>query len=210
MEYLINDAARRHGHIRVREARSCVVADEALITEIRNTRSLAKLQLTQIAPTVLTSPLELRHVLERLRAAGLSPVAEESSGTIVVEKDQEHRAEAGPDRAVRLRTRLPPAELARRLTDDPNGDPATPVSATVHQLARLNPRLAEAELMLLSHAVDNRDDVLIAYRDKNGSHTIRQIRPNQVYGRWLDSFCYLRGADREFTVANIESVAPAH
>jgi hypothetical protein len=30
-----------------------------------------------------------------------------------------------------------------------------------------------------------------------------------VYGRWLDSFCHLRGADREFTIANIESVAPA-
>ena len=28
-------------------------------------------------------------------------------------------------------------------------------------------------------------------------------------GRWLDSFCYLRDADREFTIANSESVASA-
>lgn len=209
VEYLINDAARRHGHIRVRETRSCVVADKALIIEIRNTRSLAKLRLTQVAPTVLASPFELEYVLERLRAAGLSPVAEESSGTTLVEKDQEHRAEGGPGHAERRRTRIPASALARQLTNDPNGDHATPVSGTVDVLAQLNPRLGEAELMLLSHAVDNRDDILIAYRDKNGSHTVRQIRPNQVFGRWLDSFCYLRGADREFTVANIESVAPA-
>ena len=51
----------------------------------------------------------------------------------------------------------------------------------------LNPQLDDAELALLSHAVDNHDDVLISYRDKNGSHSIRQIRPGRIYGRWLDS-----------------------
>lgn len=209
LAYQINDAARRHGHVRVRATRSCVVADEALIAEILHTRSLAKLRLVQVAPTVLASPLELEHVLERLRAAGLSPVAEESSGTTVVEKRREHRAEGGPGLGARPRKRVSAADLARRLTNDPNGDHGMPASDTVDQLARLNPRLAAAELMLLSHAVDNHDDVLIAYRDKNGSHTVREIRPNQIHDRWLDTFCYLRGADREFTIANIESVAPA-
>jgi predicted DNA-binding transcriptional regulator YafY len=121
LDYLITDAARRHGHVRVRATRSCVIADEALVTEILNTRSLAKLG-----------------------------------------------------------------------------------------LAQLNPRLDDAELALLSHAVDNHDDVLTAYRDKNGSHSIRQIRPERIQGRWLESYCHLRGADREFTIANIESVDPAH
>jgi hypothetical protein len=210
LEYLITDAARRHGHVRVRPARSCVVADEALVTEILNTRSLAKLQLTRVAPTVLSSPFELDHVLERLRVAGLSPVAEDPAGATLVENRQQHRAESNPTTTERPRSRLPVAELAARLASDPNGEHATPASDTFDLLAQLNPHLDDAELTLLSHAVDNNDDVLIAYHDKNGSHTIRQIRPNQIYGRWLDSYCYLRNADREVTIANIDSVAPAH
>ncbi|MGH3935744.1 MAG: helicase-associated domain-containing protein, partial [Pseudonocardiaceae bacterium] len=40
LEYLITDASRRHGKVRVRGMRSCVIADDALITEILHTRSL--------------------------------------------------------------------------------------------------------------------------------------------------------------------------
>lgn len=61
---------------------------------------------------------------------------------------------------------------------------------------------------LLSDAVDHQHDVVITYRDRNGSRTVRAIRPNQVYGRWLDSWCHLRNGQRDFTVANIESVSP--
>ncbi len=209
LEYLITDAARKHGHVRVRQTRSCVVADEALVTEILNTRSLAKLQLTWLAPTVLSSPFERNHVLERLRAAGLSPVAEDPSGNTLVENREEHRAEGGAVTARQPRSRLTAAELAARLTANPNGERGTATSDTFDVISRLNPHLDDAELTLLSHAVDNGDDVLIAYHDKNGSHTVRQIRPNQIFGRWLDSFCYLRNADREFSIANIDSVAPA-
>lgn len=207
LEYLVNDAARRHGQVRVRETRSVVVADEALATEILNIRELAKLRLSRVAPTVLTSPYQPAHVLERLRAAGLSPVAEKADGTTVVERRAEHRAEEVDIAATR--PMVDAAELARRLFADPDGDRDVPMSKTLELIAQLNPHLDEAELVLLSHAVDNQDDVLISYVDKNGSHTVRQIRPHQLYDRWLDSFCYLRNADREFSVANIESVAPA-
>jgi hypothetical protein len=178
-----------------------------LVTEIFNTRSLAKLQFVQIAPTVLTCPFEVDHVLERLRAAGLAPVAEDASGTVIVENRGEHRAEST---VVAERARLTAAELAKRLVDDPLGERAAPAGGTFDLLAELNPRLDDAELTLLAHAVDHQDDVVISYNDKNGSHSVRQIRPSQIYGRWLGSFCYLRNADREFTIANIESVAPAH
>jgi hypothetical protein len=119
LEYLINDAGRRHGHVRVRGARACVVADEALVTEILNTRSLAKLQLTQLAPTVLVSSRPLNQVLEQLRAAGLSPVAEDRSGTAIVENRQEHWAETLP--VMRSKARLTATELADRLAADPKG-----------------------------------------------------------------------------------------
>lgn len=187
LEYLVNDAARRHGQVRVRETRSCVVADEALATEILNTRELTKLRLSRVAPTVLTSPYQLDHVLERLRAAGLSPVGEKADGTTVVERREEHRAEETGIVAARAVVDAP--ELAARLLADPDGDRDAPRSGTVDLIARLNPHLDDAELVLLSHAIDNQDDVLISYKDKNGGHTVRQVRPYGIRGRWLESFC---------------------
>ena len=207
LRYMVNDAARRHGQVRVRHTRSCLVAEEALITEILNTRSLGKLTLARLAPTVLSSPLEPAAVLEALRAAGLSPVAEDATGTVVIENGTEHRAES--DEIGAPRPIVAAAELAERLIADPAGAQARTASKTHELLADLNPQLDEAELALLTYAVDHQDDVVISYQDKNGNHTIRQIRPTRLYGRWLESFCYLRGGDREFTIANIEAVAPA-
>jgi hypothetical protein len=214
LEYLITDVARRHGQIRVRGMRSCVIADEALITEILHTRSLAKLHLSRLAPTVLSSPSSLDEVLARLREVGLSPMAEDAQGTVIVETRHDHRAVA-PDRPVITKPRsvLSATELARQLVADPTGTAAAGQacadSATFELLAQLNPRLDDAELELLSDAVDHQNDVLIVYRDKNGSRSTRAIRPQQLYGRWLDSWCYLRNAQRDFTIANIEAVSPA-
>jgi hypothetical protein len=58
LDYLISDVARRHGSVRVRDVRSCVTGSEAEITEILHTRSLRRLQLSRLAPTVLASPFK--------------------------------------------------------------------------------------------------------------------------------------------------------
>jgi XPB/Ssl2-like helicase family protein len=123
LEYLVADVARRHGQVRVRGMRSCVQADEATITEILHTRSLAKLELARIAPTVLSSPYELDEVLARLRAAGLSPVAEDALGGVIVEERREYRGSApGSPARMATRARLGAAELAARLLADPAGE----------------------------------------------------------------------------------------
>ena len=205
LQYLISDVARRHGAVRVRGMRSCVLADETTITELLHTRSLQTLHLARLAPTVLSSPFDLDAVLTRLRAAGLCPVAEDALGAVIVESATEHEA---PDRqpAPRAAARLQAPTLARRLRSEP--DAQTSASATGELLASLGARLDDAELRLLSHAVDHEQDVRIEYRDKTGKRTIREIRPQQIYGRWLDSWCHLRNAQRDFAIANIESVSP--
>ncbi|MDQ3826749.1 MAG: helicase-associated domain-containing protein, partial [Actinomycetota bacterium] len=98
LEYLIWDAARRHGEVRVRGMRSCVIADEPLVTEMLHTRSLAKLHFSRLATTVLSSPSALDDVLARLREAGLSPIAEDAQGVVIVEARHEHQAPM-PNRA---------------------------------------------------------------------------------------------------------------
>jgi hypothetical protein len=212
LEYLITDAARRHGQVRVRGMRSCVIADETLITEILHTRSLTKLHLSRLAPTVLASPASLDDVLARLREAGLSPMAEDAQGTVIVETRHDHQAPVLNQTIVaQPRSTLSATELAHRLTSDPHGATVGSCadSETFELLAQLNCCLDDAELELLSDAVDHHNDVLITYRDKNGSRSTRAIRPQQLYGKWLDSWCHLRNAQRDFAIANIEAVSPA-
>lgn len=209
LEYLITDVARRHGTVRVRGMRSCVLADETTIVELLHTRTLGTLHLAQLAPTVLSSPFELDQVLSALRAAGLSPVAEDALGVVIIEERKEHQApETSPTRS---QARITAAELAQQLAADPHGklDHDADSSTTFELLAQFGSHLDDAELHLLCHAVDNQHDVRITYRNDKGNRTVRQIQPRQIYGRWLDSWCHLRNAQRDFTIANILSVSPA-
>ncbi|WP_020498300.1 helicase-associated domain-containing protein [Sciscionella marina] len=212
LEYLITDVDRRHGQVRVRGMRSCVLADAGTVAEILHTRELAGLQLAQLASTVLSSPLDPDEVLTKLRSAGFAPVAEDAQGAVIVEHRHQHRARTKTETTPRAtRTRLCAGDLAGRLLADPNGETTaeTEVSDTFERLTTLRTSLTEAELVLLADALEHQRDVLISYRDKNGSWTHRDIRPRELYGRWLVSWCHLRNGEREFTVANIESVAPA-
>ncbi|WP_086821836.1 helicase-associated domain-containing protein [Allokutzneria sp. NRRL B-24872] len=209
LEYLVNDVARRHGHVRVRSTRSCVVADEATITEILHTRSLGALCLRRLAPTVAASSADTADVLAGLRAAGLAPVAEDESGTVIVESRHEHeavkRAPGGSGRA-----RLTPTELVEQLAADPHGEPVRVEreTDTFEALRQHNGSLSDAELELLADAVDNGGDVRIAYSDQTGAFTIRNIQPEEINDRWLESWCYLREAERGFAIAKIRSVSP--
>jgi len=75
------------------------------------------------------------------------------------------------------------------------------------ELTSLAPQLDEAEVALLADALDNGNDVHIVYRNRAGNRSARIVRPEQLYGRWMVSWCHLRSAAREFTVSGIESVS---
>ncbi|MFF4649374.1 helicase-associated domain-containing protein [Streptomyces sp. NPDC001380] len=93
LEYLVKDAARTHGRMRVVRSACCVRSDdEALVLELSRSRVLARLGLRRIAPTVLVSAAEPDAALAALRAAGYAPVLEAASGTTVVERVPGQRA----------------------------------------------------------------------------------------------------------------------
>jgi hypothetical protein len=204
LEYLVTDVARRHGHVRVRAVQSCVVADEATVTEILHTRSLAKLALRRLAPTVASSSDSPAHVLAQLRKAGFFPVGEDSDGVVVVERADEHRASSP---VTREKGTLTAEQLSAQLIAEPHV--TIEHGPTYDTLAGHNRRLSEVELELLAEAIDNGDDVVIGYCDRNGRVTVRQITPEQLYSGWLDAWCHLRDDERQFAVANIESVEAA-
>ncbi len=134
------------------------------------------------------------------RAAGAGPkAAGRQRGT---GNSADTAADAAPGR------RVTPEALIEYLRDAER-DGIPPLRPLARSLADMNDRLDDSELALLAEAVEQHTDVVIAYRDKNGSRTVRRICPNDLYGRWIDAYCYLRNDDREFTVANIEAVTVA-
>lgn len=97
LDYLVRDAARRHGQVRVGSAGSYIRTDDpARVAELRGRSDLALLRLSQIAPTVLVSPVETRVLHDILRDAGLASVAETSSGEPVRQERREWRAATRP------------------------------------------------------------------------------------------------------------------
>lgn len=201
LDYLIADVARRHGSVRLRGSRTCVTGSEAEIAEILHTRGLTQLHLSRLAPTVLTSPFEIDAVLAKLRKAGFSPMPEDADGVVIV---AERKAGPAPARrAPRATPRVPAAALAARLRA--GEQPTAPAHAV---LAAMAPRLDAAEVALLAHAVEHEADIRITYRNAAGNRTVREIRPQQLFGRWIRAWCHLRSAEREFSVAGIEAVAP--
>ncbi|MDJ0341026.1 helicase-associated domain-containing protein [Streptomyces sp. H10-C2] len=94
LTYTVKDIARTHGHLRVVRSTCCIRSDdEHLITEVAATRGLTKLGLRKIAPTVLISTAPPQATLTALRTAGYTPVLEAETGTTVLERAPEERAE---------------------------------------------------------------------------------------------------------------------
>ncbi|RXS58952.1 helicase-associated domain-containing protein, partial [Streptomyces sioyaensis] len=93
--YLIQDAARAHGRMRVLPVACCIRSDdEALLKELAAHRALRALELREIAPTVLVSGQPPTATLDALRAAGYAPALESDTGTTTVERLPAHRATA--------------------------------------------------------------------------------------------------------------------
>jgi hypothetical protein len=84
LEYLVRDAARRHGLVRVGAASAYVRADDpALLAGLADDPHLASLGLVLLAPTVVAAQVGVRELLEALRGHGLAPVAEGPDGQVL-------------------------------------------------------------------------------------------------------------------------------
>jgi predicted DNA-binding transcriptional regulator YafY len=76
------------------------------------------------------------------------------------------------------------------------------------ELASRARHLDGAEVAVLTDALERGLDVRIGYRNNAGNRSVREIRPQELYGPWLNAWCHLRSAERQFTVSSIESVSP--
>lgn len=211
LEYLIQDAARRHGAIRARAVACCLISDDAtLLDSLVAERSLRGLGLRKLAPTVLASAKPLDETLAALRAAGHAPVAEDADGVIQMQQTQARRADPVKRPAARspkVPAQAYPAEVANRLLAAPDTGrrPPTQTLKTIQAYAR---QLQSAEQRLLAHAIDSGGSVVIAYVNQAGNQTVREIDEIELVDASLYAWCSERQDSRVFNLGRILAVLP--
>jgi antitoxin (DNA-binding transcriptional repressor) of toxin-antitoxin stability system len=206
LTYLVDDAARTFGTMRIGHAEAFLRADDdAVLTELLHHPKAAGLGLRRIAPTVLISATPLDVLLPRLRELGASPVVESIDGTVHLGRPDEQRARprkprpTGAQQDTRLEARLSQVVTALRAGD------RVAVSQAATPTRQLTP---SGSLAALREAVETGGPVLIAYVDNHGTATERIVDPLRVDGGWLTARDHRADDVRTFAVHRIRSVNP--
>jgi hypothetical protein len=202
LTYLVDDAARTFGSVRVGHAEAFLRADdETALTEVLHHPRAASLGLRRLAPTVLVSSTPVDVLLPRLRELGVSPMVEAADGSVHVARADQVRARPRPVR------RTEDARLATRLVQV-----VTAVRAGDRAARTRSPRTPEltpiGSLTALREAVETGRTVLIGYVDNQGVSSERIVDPVRVDGGWLTARDHRADDVRQFAVHRIRTVDP--
>ncbi|HZE42027.1 MAG TPA: helicase-associated domain-containing protein, partial [Stackebrandtia sp.] len=201
LTYLIDDVARRHGGLRAGRAEAYLRSqDETLLAQVLADPRLTAARLRRLAPTVLISPLPLEDLLEALRARGHSPVAEDSSGAVVIARAVDPRAPVvvRPERTTDPTPRVDGAPLAA-LVETVR---AAPIPATIGGAG------AQAAAETLRDAVPDRALVWVEYVDGRGDQVRRLLRPVSLGSGFLRAEDKRTDMLHTIALSTIRSVTP--
>lgn len=221
LSYLIDDVARRHGHLRVGSASSYVRCDDdGMLNEIMADKRSAGLGLRRLAPTVLAAQAEPTVLLDGLRAMGYAPAAESRTGDVLIARADAHRT---PARAVPVpvpdgppvpdTTLLGAAVRAIRAGDKAataiRKEPAGASSgAGGPGAAGELPRTSAAEtLATVQAAALTGSAVWIGYVNADGAASQRVIAPVRVEGGFVTGYDHTADEVRTYALHRITGVA---
>ncbi|WP_328789920.1 helicase C-terminal domain-containing protein [Streptomyces sp. NBC_00273] len=219
LAYLIDDVARRHGHLRVGAASSYVRCDDdAMLGEILADKRSAGLGLRRLAPTVLAAQADPTVLLEGLRAMGYAPAAESRTGDVLVARADARRTQPrsapvpvleGPP--VPDATLLAAAVRAIRAGDVAatavRKEPATTSAAGTGVPGEL-PRTSAAEtLATVQAAALTGSAVWIGYVNAEGAASQRVIAPVRVEGGFVTGYDHTADEVRTYALHRITGVA---
>ncbi|MDT0405237.1 helicase C-terminal domain-containing protein [Streptomyces edwardsiae] len=214
LAYLIDDVARRHGHLRVGAASAYVRCDDdAVLSEILADRRAAGLGLRRLAPTVLAARADPAGLLEGLRAMGFAPAAESAEGDVVIARADAHRTPP----------RTPPAPV-------PDGPPVPDDTLLTAALRAIRagdlastaprkpsggegpggelPRTSAAEtLATMQAAVLTGEALWIGYVNAEGGASQRVIAPVRVEGGFVTAYDHTADEVRTYPLHRITGVA---
>ena len=204
LTYLVDDAARTFGSVRVGHAEAFLRADdEAALTELMHHPRSGSLGLRRLAPTVLVSTTPLDMLIPRLRELGVSPLVESIDGTVHVSRPDRQRAR--PRVARRTADARLEARLAQVVTAIRAGDQVAATRGAAGATRTLTPI---GSLAALRDAVESGRTVLIGYVDNHGTATERLVDPVRVDGGGLTARDHRADDVRQFAVHRIRTVQP--
>ncbi|WP_189942250.1 helicase-associated domain-containing protein [Streptomyces aurantiogriseus] len=215
LAYLIDDVARRHGHLRVGAASAYVRCDdETLLNEILADKRAAALRLRRLAPTVVAAQADPATLLDGLRAMGFAPAAESAEGDVLISRAHAHRTPPrtapepvpeGPP--VPDATLLAAAIRAIRAGDLASTTPRKPTDATQLAPGEL-PRTSSAEtLATMQAAVLTGEALWIGYVNAEGTASQRVIAPVRVEGGFVTAYDHTADEVRTYPLHRITGVA---
>ncbi|WP_329614683.1 helicase C-terminal domain-containing protein [Streptomyces brevispora] len=214
LSYLIDDVARRHGHLRIGAASSYVRCDdEAVLNEILADKRSAPLRLRRLAPTALAAQIDPASLLDGLRELGYAPAAESADGDVLITRAGARRT---PPRAAPVPvpegpplpdpTLLGAAVRAIRAGDTAativhkDTGPSTPAGAL--------PRTTSAEtLVTVQAAAMTGSAIWIGYVNAEGAASQRVIAPVRVEGGYVTAYDHTADEVRTYPLHRITGVA---
>ncbi|MEU5686604.1 DNA-binding protein [Streptomyces venezuelae] len=214
LAYLIDDVARKHGHLRIGAASAYVRCDdEALLNEILADKRTQSLRLRRLAPTVLAAQADPGTLLDGLRAMGFAPAAESAEGDVLITRAHAHRT--------------PPRSAPEPVPDGPPLPGATLIGAAVRAIragdlastaprkeaptspsdGRL-PRTTAAEtLATMQAAVLTGEALWIGYVNAEGTASQRVIAPVRVEGGFVTAYDHTADEVRTYPLHRVTGVA---
>ncbi|MEU9284078.1 helicase C-terminal domain-containing protein [Streptomyces sp. NPDC048275] len=215
LAYLIDDVARRHGHLRIGAASAYVRCDDdALLSEILADKRSQGLRLRRLAPTVLAAQADPGTLLEGLRSMGFAPAAESAEGDVLITRAHARRTpprtapEPVPDGPpIPDATLLGAAIRAIRAGDLASTTPRKPTPADGPGNGEL-PRTSSAEtLATMQAAVLTGEAVWIGYVNAEGSASQRVIAPIRVEGGFVTAYDHTADEVRTYPLHRVTGVA---
>ncbi|MGW1781593.1 helicase-associated domain-containing protein [Streptomyces sp. NPDC002143] len=216
LTYLIDDVARRHGHLRVGAASAYVRCDDdALLNEILADKRAVVLRLRRLAPTVLAAQADPATLLEGLRQMGFAPAAESAEGDVLITRAHAHRTpprtapEPVPDGPpMPDGTLLTAAIRAIRAGDLAATTPRKPTEDAAPLAAGELPRTSSAEtLATVQAAVLTGEALWIGYVNAEGAASQRVIAPVRVEGGFVTAYDHTADEVRTYPLHRITGVA---
>ncbi|MER6130586.1 helicase-associated domain-containing protein [Streptomyces sp. NPDC001815] len=214
LAYLIDDVARRHGHLRIGAASAYVRCDDdALLNEIIADKRSQGLRLRRLAPTVLAAQTDPATLLDGLRAMGFAPAAESAEGDVLITRADARRTpprtapEPVPDGPPSPDTTLLGAAIrAIRAGDVASTAPRKPSSSPGRNGAL--PRTTSAEtLATMQAAVLTGGTLWIGYVNAEGSASQRVIAPVRVEGGFVTAYDHTADEVRTYPLHRVTGVA---
>jgi hypothetical protein len=213
LAYLVDDAARRHGRIRIGTLGTYLrCEDPSLLAELAADRRLTALGLRLLAPTVLACGVGPELVLDQLRGRGYSPMPEGPDGAIRLRRADHRRGSTAMRRPSAVAADQPnPALIEAAVRALRAGDRVRRVGSAAHRAGQPDgaiPRSSTAAaLAAVRGAIRDGVPLWIGYVNTEGAASQRVIEPLGTEGGYLTAYDHLREEVRTFAVHRITGVA---